>query len=124
MHGEQCHGEAVDSKGNAAGMRLLALIIMNTPDIAEVLAMVVEAHARGWRRCGVIRNQQFEFQRLLALAHRHDLANPAKEWVIRDVDRKGEAQLIREERRTGDPALAKLQDFLWRADTHKLPHPE
>ena len=56
------------------------------PRRAEVVAMIVEAHARGRRRVLVERNQQLELQRLLSLADRHDLSDAAEERVVGDVD--------------------------------------
>src|SRR5450755_1644167 len=105
-------------------MRLLALLIVDTPDIAEVLAVVIETHAGRWARLGMIGNQHLKFKRLLALTDRHDLANPAKKRVISDLDREGQAQVIGDDRGAGDPGLAELEYCLRRADAHEFAHSE
>src|SRR5580692_5989886 len=38
--GEHGHGQAVDTECHAAGMRQLALVIADAPDLAEVFAVV------------------------------------------------------------------------------------
>src|ERR1700728_1805336 len=53
---EQCDCEPIDSKGDAAGMCQLALLVADPPHLSEMLAVVVEAHARGRRCARIIRN--------------------------------------------------------------------
>src|SRR5579863_6936855 len=43
---EQRHRQPVDAKGDAAGVRQFALVVMDTPHLAEVLPVIVETHAR------------------------------------------------------------------------------
>src|SRR5580704_17605673 len=45
--GEQRHGQAIDAERDAAGMRELAIVVPDAPHLADVLAVVVEAHAGG-----------------------------------------------------------------------------
>src|SRR6202453_2156637 len=84
--GEQRHGQAIDAERDAAGMSQLTIVVTDAPHLAEVLAVIVEAHAGGGRCARIIRNQEFEFQGLLALADRHHLTHPTEERIVRDVD--------------------------------------
>src|SRR5947207_5146373 len=59
---EQRDGEAVHAKGDAAGVRGGTGLVLQAPDHAELVAMVVEAHAGGGLRAGVVRDQQLELQ--------------------------------------------------------------
>src|SRR5882762_9134475 len=97
---------------------------MDAPHLAEVLAVIIEARARGGRSSRVVRDHQFEFQRLLPLTDGHDLADAAEKRIVRDVYREGQAEVGRELRSPGHPALAELQDFLRRTDSHELAHPK
>jgi len=45
--GEQRHGQAIDAERDAAGMSQLVVVVTNAPHLAEVLAVIVKAHARG-----------------------------------------------------------------------------
>ena len=58
----------------------------DAPGRAEMVAVIVEAHAGGRLFFRAQRHQQFELQRLLFLAHRLHLADPAEEGVARIVD--------------------------------------
>src|SRR5258707_4822942 len=97
---------------------------MDAPHLAEVLAVIVEAHARGGRRSRVVRYQQLEFQCLLPLTDGHDLADAAKKRIVRDVYREGQAEIGRELRGPGHPALAEIHDLLRRTESHELAHPK
>src|ERR1700727_962324 len=91
--GEQRDGQAIDAERDAAGMRQLAIVVTDAPHLTEVLTVIVEAHAGGGRCARIIRNQQFEFQCLLALADRHYLTHPTEERIVRDVDGVRQTQL-------------------------------
>src|SRR5262249_33004871 len=104
---KQCDSEAIHAEGDAAGVRQLATAVLNAPDLAEVLAVIVEAHAGGGPGARVIRNQQLELERLLDLTDRHDLADAPEEGIIRHVDRVWQGKLVSELPRTGHPAFAK-----------------
>ena len=56
---------------------------------AEMVAVIVEAHAGGRLLGGAHRNEQLELQRLLDLAHRHQLAAAAEERITRGSMRQG-----------------------------------
>src|SRR5579863_4960940 len=66
--GEHGHRQPVDSKGHATGVRQLALVVMDAPHLAEVLTVIVEAHARRGGSTRIVGDQQLEFQGLLPLA--------------------------------------------------------
>ncbi len=86
--------------------------------------VVVEAQASGLAIVVLDRDQQLEFQVLLALAVRDDLAAAPEERVVREVDRVGQAQRLDHPRAAFDPGLAERHDLLGRADPHVLAHPE
>ena len=79
---EQRHGQSVDTEGDAAGVGQFALVVVDAPHLAEVLAVVVEAHARGGRRRrdstgSAVRN----FASACSLTHGHDLPDPAEKRI-------------------------------------------
>src|SRR5438270_13655071 len=76
------------------------------------LTVVVEAHAGGGPGAGVVGDQQLEFERLLQLAHGHQLPHSAEERVVGDVDRVGQLELGGELPGARDPALAERHDVL------------
>ena len=55
VDGEQRHRQAVHAEGDAAGVRELVAASREAPDVAEVVLVVVEAHAGGRRRARVVR---------------------------------------------------------------------
>src|SRR5436305_3229882 len=59
---EQRDGQPVHAKGDAAGVRGGTGFVLQAPDHAELVAMVVEAHAGGRLRASVVRDQQLELQ--------------------------------------------------------------
>src|ERR1700735_3507269 len=52
---EHGHDQAVDAERDAARVRGLAAVVAHVPHVAEVLAVIVEAHARGGRCLGGVR---------------------------------------------------------------------
>src|SRR5580704_16588267 len=83
---EQRQRQTVDSEGDAGGMRDQAGFVAQVPRRAEMVAVIVEAHARGRLFLRVHRNEQLEFQRLLDLAHRHQLAAATEERIAGMID--------------------------------------
>src|SRR5262245_48710240 len=88
---EQRQRQPVDAEGDAGGMGDLARPGPGAPGRTEVIAVVVEAHARGRLLRGAYRDQQLELQRLLDLADRQDLAAATEERIARLIDTVGEA---------------------------------
>src|SRR4029079_4158001 len=86
VRSKQRKPQAIDAEGDAAGVSDRAGVGAQTPFAAEMIAMIVEAHARRRLLCGAHRNQQLEFHRLLDLSSRHDLADPAEERIARGLD--------------------------------------
>ena len=109
---EQRHGESVHAEGHAAGVRRLGAAAVDAPHLTEMLTVVVEAHAGGGPGAGVVGDQQLEFERLLQLAHGHQLPHSAEERVVGDVDRVGQLELGGELPGARDPALAERHDVL------------
>src|SRR4051794_22765572 len=66
---EQRQGQAVDAEGDAARMRNIAILDPQIPGLAEMIAVIVEAHAGGRLLLGAHRNEQLEFEGLLDLVH-------------------------------------------------------
>ena len=60
--------------------------VLQAPGRAEMVLVVVEAHAGGRLLGRAHRHQQLELQRLLDLAHRHHLAAAAEERIAGHVD--------------------------------------
>src|SRR5271170_4741926 len=58
--GEQRHRQPVHAERHAAGVRRLVAAVLHAPHVAEMLAMVIEAHAGGRPGAGVIGNEQLE----------------------------------------------------------------
>src|ERR1700734_726323 len=87
-----------------------------------MVAVIVEAHARGRLLGGAYRNEQFELQGLLDLAHRHQLAAAAEERIARGIDAPRQAQLLGKTRRPRHPGAAEFIDLFGRADADILSH--
>ncbi len=124
MGREQSEREPVHAEGDASGMRHLSGLGADAPDLAEMLAMAVEAHAGGRLLGGTDRNEQLELQGLFDLVDCHDLADPAEERIARLIDVIGQPQPIGELTRAHDPALAESVDGRGRADADILAHAE
>src|SRR6202041_1770166 len=54
--GEQGDDQPIDAKGHAARVRGSAARIVHMPHLAEVIAVIIETHARGRRCVRVVRN--------------------------------------------------------------------
>ena len=85
---EQGDRQPVHAEGDAGGMRRRAGLIVDAPGRAEMVAMIVEAHAGGRLLGRMQRHQQLELQRLLDLADRHHLAGAAEEGIARRLRRR------------------------------------
>jgi hypothetical protein len=109
---EQGDGETVHAERDAGGVGRRAGAIGKAPGRAEVVAVVVEAHAGGRFLGGMERHQELELQRLLELAHRHDLAGAAEERIARRLDRAGKAKLVGERAGAAHPAVAEFGHLL------------
>ena len=81
--------QPVHAKSDAACMRDPASMIAQSPGLAKMIAMIIEAQASCRGISGPDGNKQFEFQRLLNLAHRHHLARATKKWIARRHDGVG-----------------------------------
>src|ERR1700759_4280313 len=55
--GEQRYRQAIDAESDTAGVRLFGVVIVNPPDVPEVLAVIVKAHASGGGSAGIVGNQ-------------------------------------------------------------------
>src|SRR6516225_8398391 len=91
--GEQRERQAVDAKGDAGGMGHRAALGAQAPGRAEMVAVIVEADARGQLLGGADRDQQLELERLLDLVRGHQLAAAAEEQIARAVDAPRQRQL-------------------------------
>src|SRR5262249_17587959 len=63
-------------------------------------------------------------QRLLLLAYRLHLADPAEERIARLVDAEGKAEIACNRLCTDHPAIAEGRDVIGRADADIFAHPE
>src|ERR1700694_1093894 len=102
----------------------LAVHVLDVPGRAEMVAVIVEAHAGGRLRFGAQRDQQLEFQRLLLLADRLHLADAAEERIARIVDLEGQAEVARDTLRALNQAISKCRDVVRPADTDIFAHPK
>src|SRR6516162_8915625 len=94
MGGEHRERKPIHTEGDAAGVHDRAGFVAQVPGHAEVIAVIVEAHAGG-RLCGrAHRNEQLEFQRPLNLAHCHELTAAVEESVARLIHAVGQFQLL------------------------------
>ena len=96
MVGEERDHESIHAEGDTARVGRLIAAVLQSPHLAKVLAVIVEAHAGGGLCLLVVRDQQLELERLLDLAHRHDLADAAEERVVRDLDGIRQREFLRE----------------------------
>src|SRR5689334_397299 len=71
---EQRERQPIDAEGDATGMRHVAGGGAQVPGQAEMVAMIVEAHARRRLLRRADRHQQLELELLLDLTCRHELA--------------------------------------------------
>src|SRR5262249_51360446 len=62
--GEHRHGQPVHAEGDATGVGGRAVLVHQVPGVAEVLAVIVEAHAGGGLGLGADRDQELELQLL------------------------------------------------------------
>src|ERR1700751_3640432 len=102
----------------------LSAAVLQPPHLAEVLPMVVEAHASRRLGIGVVRDQQLEFECLLNLAYRHDLADPTEEWIIGDINRVRQRPFLGQLPCTLHPAFPESSDLFGPTDADELPHAE
>src|ERR1700688_1577816 len=98
--------------------------ILDVPGGAEMVAVIIEAHAGGRLLFRAQRDQKLEFQRLLLLAHRLHLADPAEERIAGIIDLEGQAEVARNSLRAHHPALAEIGYIVRAADADIFAHPE
>ena len=98
VRGEQRQREAVDAERDAAGVGDLARRGRELPGLAEMVLMVVEAHAGGRLLRRAHRDQQLELERLLDLVDRHQLAGAAEERIARRLGLVGAGRAGRRSR--------------------------
>ncbi len=68
MVAEQRQRDALEAEADAGGVTPLAVVLLDAPELAEVILVIVEAQARRRLVDAVDRNEQLELQALLALA--------------------------------------------------------
>ena len=86
--------------------------------------MIVEAHASGRLFDAGDRDQQLEFQVLVALVVDQQLACASEERVVGDVDFDRQSDLLHHFRATVDPELAERHHIGFGAHAHILTHAE
>src|SRR3954447_23179270 len=108
------HGDsqAVHAEGDAAGVGRLAIGVLDIPGRAEMLAVIIEAHAGRRLLFRAQRDQQFELELLLLLAHRLHLTDAAEERIAGIIDAEGETEIGRNRLRAHHPALAEIGDVV------------
>ncbi|MGY3428212.1 hypothetical protein ACVWZW_008716 [Bradyrhizobium sp. F1.13.4] len=89
-----------------------------------MLAVIIEAHAGGRLLFRAQRDQQFELELLLLLAHGLHLTDAAEERIAGIVDAEAETEIGRNRLRAHHPALAEISDVIGAADADIFPHPE
>src|SRR5207302_9185728 len=87
-------GQAIQAKRGAGGVGDSAIISAEPPRAAEMILMVVEAHASGRRFLGVDRDEELELECLLNLIGGHALASAAKEGIAGGAEIEGYTELI------------------------------
>ncbi len=83
-------------KATHAGMSRFTRCVDDVPRRAEMITMIVEAHAGGRLRFGTQRDQKFEFQRLLDLADCHHLADTSEKRIAGRFDLERETEIARD----------------------------
>src|SRR5262249_19041405 len=104
--------KAVHPECDASSMRRLAVGVGYAPGCAEMIAVIVEAHAGRRLLFRTQRHQQLELQRLLLLAHRFHLADTPEERIAGMIDPESQAEVARNRLRALHPALAKVCDIV------------
>src|SRR3981081_3556981 len=105
---EHGYSKAITPKRDAAVMSRFTCRIDDVPSRAEMVAMMVEAHASRWLLFRAQRDQKLELERLLHLADRLHLTNAAEERIARIIDLEGQAEIARDGLSAHHPALAKI----------------
>ncbi|MNX45225.1 hypothetical protein D3C86_757320 [compost metagenome] len=107
---KQRERDALKAETNAGGMGDIAIVEVKTPFLAEGILVIVEAHAgrRAGRRCD--RDQQFEFQVLVALVVGQHLAGTAEERIVGDIDGDVEPDCFHHLDAAIHPGLAEFGD--------------
>ena len=121
---EQRQGQAVDAEGDAAGMSDLAGFGAQIPRRAEMVAVIVEAHARGRLLGGAHRNQQFELQRLLTCAIAAIISAASKERIARGLDLDGTPSSSANPGAPSEPASRNSITWSGVPDADVFAHPE
>ena len=121
---EHRNRQPVHAERHAAGMGESAARVLDIPRGAEMVAVIVEAHAGGRLFLRAQRHEQFELQRLLLLADRLHLADAAEEGIVGIVDAEGKPEVARDRLRLDHPAFAEIRHIFRAADADIFAHPE
>src|SRR5712692_6330526 len=121
---KQGEREAIDAEGDAGRVRESARLGLELPGLAEMVLVVVEAHAGGRRLLRAHRNEQLELQGVLDLVHRHQLGGTSEERIARGLGLVVQAEQIGNLGRARHPLLAEGDHLVGRADAHELAHAE
>src|SRR5947209_18818181 len=105
-------------------MRHRSVLSGQPPDSAEMIPMVIEAHASGRSIFSKNRDLQFEFQRIFRLDGSHQRRCTTEKGIARQFEAKRQAELICDPLGLLDPALAKLLNLLGRPDADIFAPPE
>src|SRR5208283_518129 len=105
-------------------MRGLAIFVDEAPCLAEMIAMIIEAHASRGLFFRTHRNQQLIFECLLDLIGRQQLSGASEKRIARKIDLMRQAELVRDAFRTINPVSTELNDLARRTDTDIFTHPE
>src|SRR5690242_3357066 len=124
MRREQRDRQAVKAKCGTRGVRDCAIVRLQAPGGAEVILMIVEAHARRRRFLRVHWNEELELERLLDLTDGHQLAPAPEEGVAGGEQIERKAELITQLFGLRLPALAEGERRFRRAYADVLAHAE
>src|SRR5208283_1134621 len=105
-------------------MRDLPIFIEEAPCLAEMVAMIIEAHASRGLLFRTHRNQQLIFECLLDLIDRQQLSGASEKRIARKIDLMWQAKLVRDALGAIDPIPSELNDLIRRTDTHIFAHPK
>src|SRR5476651_2721211 len=112
MGGKQRQREPVDAEGHAGSVNHFAGLSAKAPFRAEMIFVVVEAHAGGRLLAGADRDQKLELGSLLKLIDRHQLAAATKERIVGNLDIVLDTERLGDFRRARNPAFAEVEDML------------
>ena len=120
-HGDR---QTIHAERHAARMRRFTRDIPDVPGEAEMVAVIVEAHAGCRLLFGAQRDQQLEFQGLLLLADGLHLTDAAEERIAGIIDLEGQAEIARNRLGTHHPAFTEIRYVIGISDADVFAHPE